>query len=255
MRRREKFVIASALLSLGLLAVQSTALELRYVAVGIFSLAAYAMATWALRDDLQFHERFTVVPLPVLYAASVALFYFLLPDSVLSKVFILVLFGVGMYALFLTANIYSVAKGRTIQLLHAAHAVGLLFTMLTSLLFANTIFSLRLPFYINPLLIGLVHCPLVFMSLWSVKLENEVTIRISSLAAVLTMILMEIALLLSFYPLTVWYNALFTMATMYIGLGILHNYLKGRLFSRTLTEYSILAVFVGALFLLVFPLK
>lgn len=255
MRRREKFVIASALLSIGLLGVQSTALELRYVAVGIFSIGAYLMATWALNDDLQFHERFTVVPLPVLYAASVALFYFLLPDSLISKIVVLVLFGVGMYALFLTANIYSVAKGRTIQLLHAAHAVGLLFTMLTSLLFANTIYSLRLPFYANSLLVGLVHYPLIFMSLWSVKLESEVSLRISTLAGVLTLILMELALILSFYPLTVWYNALFTMATMYIGLGILHNYLKGRLFSRTLTEYSILAIFVGALFLLVFPLK
>lgn len=255
MRRREKFVIASSLLSLGLLGVQSTAIEMRYLAVGVFSLGAYAISTWALRDDLQFHERFTVVPLPVLYAASVALFYFLLPSSALSKVGILLLFGVGMYALFLTSNIYSVAKGRTIQLLHAAHAVGLLFTMITSLLFANTIFSLRLPFYANASLIGLVHFPLIFMSLWSVRLESEVTQRISVLAGILTLILMELAMALSFYPLTVWYNALFIMASLYIGLGILHNYLKGRLFSRTMNEYSLVAIFVVVLFLIVFPIK
>lgn len=255
MRRREKFVIASTALSLGLLGVQSTALEFRYLAVAVFSLGAYIVATWALKDDLQSHERFTVVPLPVFYATSVALFYFLLPENLLSKTGVLILFGVGMYALFLTSNIFSVAKGRTIQLLHAAHAVGLLFTMLTSLLFANTIFSLKLPFYANSLLVGLVHFPLIFMSLWSVKLEEEVNSRISSLSAVLTLILMELALILSFYPLSVWYNALFVMAMLYVGLGIMHNHLKGRLFNRTLNEYSLVAIFLFALFLLVFPFK
>jgi hypothetical protein len=255
MRRREKFVIASATLSLGLLGVQSIDLDYRYLAAGVFSLGAYLVATWALKDDLQLHERLTVVPLPALYAASVALFYFLLPENFLSKVGILILFGVGMYGLFLTANIFSVAKGRTIQLLHAAHAVGLLFTMLTSLLFANTIFSLKLPFFLNSLLVGLVHFPLIFMSLWSVKLEGEVNARIGSLSIVLTIILMELALILSFYPLSVWYNALFIMALLYIGLGVLHNYLKGRLFSRTLNEYALLAVFLFAIFLLVFPFK
>lgn len=255
MRRREKFVIASTILSLGLLAVQSTALEWRYLATAIFALGAYVISTWALSDDLQLHERLTVVPLPVFYATSVALFYFLLPEGLLSKVGILLLFGVGMYALFLTSNIFSVAKGRTIQLLHAAHAVSLLFTMLTSLLFTNTIFSLKLPFYINSLLVGVVHFPLIFMSLWSAKLESEITSKISNLSTVLTLILMELAVVLSFYPLTVWYNALFVMATLYIGLGVMHSYLKGRLFSRTLNEYSLVAVSLFILFLLVFPFK
>ncbi len=255
MRRREKFVIASVLLSLGLLAVQWTVLDYRYFALAIFTVASYLVSTWALRDDLQLHERFTVVPFPSMYALAVALFYYLLPESVLSQVAVLLLFGVGMYALFLTSNIYSVAKGRTIQLLHAAHAVGLFFNLVTSLLLSNTIFSLRLPFYFTVLMIGLVHYPLIFMSLWSIKLENEVTLRISVLAGILTIVLMEIALVLSFIPLTVWYNALFIMSMLYIGLGIFHNYLKGRLFSRTLTEYTLVAIFVGVIFLLVFPLK
>lgn len=255
MRRREKFVISSILLSLGLLAVQWTALEYRYFAVAIFTFITYLVSTWALKDDLQLHERFTVVPFPAMYALSVALFYFLLPEGLISQVIILMFFGVGMYALFLTSNIYSVAKGRTIQLLHAAHAVGLFFNLVTSLLLANTIFSLRLPFFLNAGLIGLVHYPLIFMSLWSVKLENEVTMRISTLAALLTLILLETALVLSFIPLSVWYNALFIMSLLYIGLGILHNYLKGRLFSRTLTEYSLVAIFVALIFLLTFPLK
>lgn len=255
MRRREKFVIASALLSLGLLIVQYIPLDFRYVAVGIFTVLSFLVSAWALSDDLQRHEWLTIVPFPSFYAAAVGLFYFLLPSGLSSRVAILVMFGIGMYALFLTSNIYSVAKGRTIQLLHAAHAIGLLFTLLTSLLFTNTIFSLRWPFYLNVLAIGVLHFPLIYMSLWSIELEQRINRIIFGLSALLTMILMELALALSFYPLSVWNNALFVMAMLYIGLGILHNYLRGRLFSRTMTEYSLVAGFMCVLFILLFPWK
>lgn len=255
MRRREKFVIASSLLTLGVLIVQYVPLDFRYLAVLVMTLLSFLVSGWALSDDLQRHEWLTIVPFPSLYAAAVGLFYFLLPEGLLSRVFILAMYGVGMYALFLTSNIYSVAKGRTIQLLHAAHAIGLLFTLLTSLLFTNTVFSLKWPFYLNTLAVGLVHAPLILMSLWSIELETRVTRRVWGLTALLTVLMMEFALALSFYPLSVWNNALFIMAFLYVSLGITHNYLRGRLFSRTLTEYSLVAGFIAAVFVLLFPWK
>lgn len=255
MRRREKFVIASSLLTLGVLIVQYVPLDYRYLAVLIMTALSYLVSGWALSDDLQRHEWLTIVPFPSLYAAAVNLFYFLLPESALSRVFIMVMFGIGMYALFLTSNIYSVAKGRTIQLLHAAHAIGLLFTLLTSLLFTNTIFSLKWPFYLNTLAIGAVHVPLILMSLWSIELETRINKRLIGLTALLTVLIMELGLALSFYPLSVWNNALFIMAFVYVSLGILHNYLRGRLFSRTLTEYSLVAGFICLVFIVLFPLK
>ena len=255
MRRREKFVITSLLLSLGLLVVQYVPVEYRYVAVGFFSILSYFASAWALRDDLQKLEWLTIVPFPTLYTVAVGLFYFLLPEGIVSKIFILVLFGIGMYALFLTSNIFSVAKGRTIQLLHAAHAIGLLFTLLTSLLFTNTIFSLRFPFYFITPLIGLVHLPLIFMSLWSIELEQRIKSEIVGMSLVLTLLIMELSLAISFFPMSVWNSALFIMACVYIGLGIMHNFLRGRLFARTLTEYSLVAGFVCLVFIIVFPLK
>lgn len=255
MRRREKFVIAAALLSVGLLVVQYIPLEFRYVAVGVFSLISYLVSAWALSDDLQKLEWLTIVPFPSLYAAAVGLFYFLLPANVLSKIFVLVLFGLGMYAIYLTSNIFSVAKGRTIQLLHAAHAIGLLFTLLTSLLFTNTIYSLRLPFYLTSLLVGVVHFPLIVMSLWSINLETHIKKEVWALSGALTLVLVELSLILTLFPLSIWNNALFLMTSVYICLGILHNYLRGRLFSKTLTEYSLVAGFVCLVFAMLFPLK
>ncbi|MBP7768466.1 hypothetical protein KA082_01360, partial [Candidatus Woesebacteria bacterium] len=170
-------------------------------------------------------------------------------------IFVLVLFGIGMYALLLTSNIYSVAKGRTIQLLHAAHAIGFLFTLLTSLLYANTIFSLRLPFYFNAVLIGLTHFPLIFTSLWSVRLDTHIKKEIVMLSSLVTLLLMEFALIMSFVPHSVWYLALFVMSFLYVGVSILRSFLAERLFINAVTEYSLVAFFIFSLFLLVFPTK
>ncbi|MGD9129031.1 MAG: hypothetical protein PVJ09_00880 [Candidatus Woesebacteria bacterium] len=255
MRRREKFVIFSILLSIGLLAVQYISLDWRYLAIAIFMIISYLASAWALSDDLQRYECLTILPMPAMYAGSVALFYFLLPGNILSKFFILSIFGVGIYALFLTSNIYSVAKGRTIQLLYAAHAVGLLFTLLTSLLFTNSIFSLRLPFYFNIILMALVHAPLIFMSLWSINLESTINKELLAYTVLLTFLIVELTTILSLLPFPVWYSSLFMMGFLYIALGILHSFLRGRLFRNTTQEYFLVAIFIAFLFLLLFPLK
>jgi hypothetical protein len=223
--------------------------------MGAFVLLTYGISSWTLSDDLQRHERMTIVPVPALYAGAVGLFYFLLPSNLLTRIFILVLFGIGMYAIYLTSNIYSVAKGRTIQLLHAAHAIGFLFTLLTSLLFANTIFSLRLPFYINGGLIALTHFPLVLSSLWAIRLDPHVRKELVMLTTLLTLLLMELAMIMSFMPHSVWYQALFIMSLLYLGVSIIRSFLAERLFMNAVTEYSLVAVFLFALFLLVFPTK
>ncbi|MBD3279839.1 MAG: hypothetical protein GF390_03990 [Candidatus Pacebacteria bacterium] len=254
-RRREKFVIAASLLSFGFWEVQYVTLDWRYLAIAVFVAVTYLVSAWALADDLQLYEWLTIVPLPAMYAGAVSLFYFLLPANLISRLAILILFGIGMYALYLTANIYSVAKGRTIQLVYAAHAIGLFFTLLTSLLFTNSILSLRLPFYGNSLLISLVHFPLIFMSLWAVRLESKIDVNLWAYALLMTLIIAELAVLLSFLPLPVWHSALFIMSLLYVGLGVLHSFLRGRLFKNTLNEYSLVAIFMVILFVVLFPLK
>lgn len=255
MRRREKFVISAILLSLAMLATQWVPLDQRYWAVAVFGLIAYFVSVWTLIDDLQWFEWLTIVPFPTLYAVAVSLFYFLLPENFVSRFFIIGLFGVGMYASFLTSNIYSVAKARTIQLVHAAHAVGLLLTLITSLLLTNTIYSLQLPWYINGLAVGLVHWPLIYMSLWSIKLEQRITPEPAFLALILALLLVELAVLVSLFPITIWNSALMIMTLLYIGLGVLQSYLRDSFFSNSLMEYSLVAALLGVLFLFMFPGK
>jgi len=255
MRRREKFVISTLLLTLLLFALQHVSLEWRYWGIGAVSLITYLIASWALSDDLQLYERLTIVPLPTLFTLSVTLFYFLLPENLISRVVVLLLYALGIYALLLTGNIFSVAKGRTIQLLYAAHAIGFLLTLLTSLFFTNTIYSLHLPFWGNGLLIGIVHFPLVFMSLWSVNLEDFIAKDLLVYSAVISLFLLEFAMLMSLIPTSVWSVSLFISGLLYLILGILHSFLRGRLFKNTVTEYSLMGILLAILFLVFFPFK
>ena len=255
MRRREKFVITALVLSGLFLGIQYTNLNFRGIGVGLFGLIVYLVATWSLSDDLDPHERLTIVPFPALFAVALAWFYFLLPTTILSKLLVSGMFSVGIYAILLSANIFSVAKGRTIQLLYAAHAVWLFFTLLTSLLFTNTIFSLRVPVYMITGLIFISHTPLIFMSLYAVKLQEKITSEMVWITLLTSLILTELTLGLSFFPFSVWFSALFIMSFLYISLGVVQSLLKERLFTRTWREYSLVAGFIVLLFILAFPGK
>lgn len=255
MRRREKFVIASILLSLGLVATQYIAIDYRYYAIGGLFILSYLLSGWALWEDLQPHEWLTIVPFPAMYATAVALFYFLLPEILWSRLVILFVFGLGMYALFLTSNIFSVAKGRTIQLLYAAHAMSLFFTMVTSLLLTNAIFSFKLPFYSTGALMAVSHFPLILMSLWVIELKNGISKQLFAFSSVFTLVLVELACLFCFLPLEIWRSSLFMMSILYVGLSILQNYLKGRLFRNTINEYILVTVFIVIAFVFTFPGK
>ncbi len=255
MRRREKFIIIALLLSLGLFVTAYIPLEFRYLAIGGLMILSFLLSALALKDDLNAHEWITILPFPSLYAGSVAFFYFLLPGDFFSKIFIMLVFGLGMYSLFLTSNIYSVAKGRTIQLLYAAHAVGLLLTLITSLLFTNTILSFHFSFWLNGLLVGLIHFPLIYMALWSVRLEEKISTDLLCYSSLLSIAFIELVMLMSLVPIPIWNASLFIMGLLYISLGVLQSFLKGRLFSNTTNEYLLVAIFLGILFLVLFPGK
>src|SRR3990167_2414283 len=66
----------------------------------------------------------------------------------------IVLYVLGMYAVMLTENIFSVASIRTIQLFRAARSVSFILALIVSLLFFSVAFSLKLPFYLISILVG-----------------------------------------------------------------------------------------------------
>lgn len=247
MSKRLKFILVSLGLTLGLLATQMINISWRYWAIFILSLLTYGWVSFSLIEDLKGVEWLTLMILPVSYTISVALFYFLLPEKLATRVIILSLFGVGIYALLLTENIFSIAAIRTIQLLRAAHAVYFLITLVTGFFLFDTMFSFRLMPWFNGFLSLVISFPLVLAALWSINLEQGINNKVLNYSLVLSFLLGQVGFLISFWPLSVTAASLLLVTAMYVGLGLFQYHFSGRLFKKTISEY----VWVGIIVLII----
>jgi len=245
--KRRKFLLVSILLSFGLLIVQRLPVESRYSAIGFFALAAYLLTAWSLLKDLRGVNWLVNLILPTLYPVSVALFYFLLPQAVVTRGIVVLLFGISMYALLLTVNIFAVASTRTIQLLRAARAVGFLLSILTSAFLFHVIFSLRLSGWLVGLLVFVSSLPILWQGVWSYVVSSTVK-KEFYYALVGAVVIAQMAIALSFWLIEVPLASVVLAMGMYVILGLFQHDTEGRLFSRTIQEYL---GFAGIVFIVV----
>ena len=256
MRRRERFVITAIFLGILLWVIQMVPLNWRYLAIVFFSLITYLTSALAFGRDVRARHWLTFLPLPALYSLSIGAFYFLLPTHFTSMITVLGLFSLGMYALFLTGNIFFVVQHhRSIQLLHAAQNIALFFTIIISLLGVQVIFSFNLPYYLNFAAVFALHFPLIYTITWSVNLQKKLSRKLFQLSFFSTLLISEIALVLSFLPLAPWHIALLIMSVFYLILGLLQVFLSEKLFRQAINEYRFLAFFIALMFILLFPGK
>ncbi len=248
MTKRRKFLLVSILLSIGLVIVQRLPVESRYSAIVFFALAAYLLTAWSLFKDLKGVVNWVVnLILPTLYPVSVALFYFLLPQAATTRTVVVVLFGLSMYALLLTSNIFAVATTRTIQLLRAARAVGFLLSILTSAFLFHVIFSLRLAGWAIGLLVFAVSLPILWQGVWSYVASSTIK-REFYFGLVGAIVIGEMAVALSYWLIGVPLASVVLAMAMYVVLGLFQHDTEGRLFARTIQEYL---GFAGIVFVVV----
>ncbi|PIU04027.1 hypothetical protein COT44_00070 [Candidatus Shapirobacteria bacterium CG08_land_8_20_14_0_20_39_18] len=238
MSKRQKFILTSAILSLGMFFVQEIDINFRYLVIFILSGLGIGLTFWSLAEALSGISWLTTVILPTLFTAGVGYFYFLLPQNLLARIVISILYAVGIYALLLTENIFSVAAIRTIQLFRAAQAVGFILTLFTFFLITDTIFSLGLNFYDNFFLVFLFSFPLFIQGLWSINLENHLSKKIIVYGLFLALAVAQIAVVLSFWPLTITIRAVGVTTLAYVLLGLIQAEFQERLFKQTIWEYS-----------------
>ena len=237
MRKRQKFVLTAVVLTGAVAAIQLTPLEWRYGLIVFLTCVAWIMSGWSLKEGLSGVEWVTV-PLPlVLYTAGIGFFFILLPAHWLWRTLVLLLFGVGQYALLLTANIFSVAAIRTIALFRAASAVGFVMTLVTGFLLYDTILSFRLPFWANGVGVAAISFLLLLSALWSVELPEQLSAKIYSYSAGLAGVVGILALAIAFWPVSLAVASLFLTTALYVCLGLAQHHFSDRLFTRTIWEY------------------
>lgn len=248
--KRQQLVIITLFLTFGLILTQIVSIEYRYRFVIGLSIVTYLLSALGLREDLKKVEWISLLSLPTLFTAAIALFYFLLPVRWLTRVPVAFFYAVCMYALLLTENIYNVAANRTIGLLRAAHTVGFLLTLIAYFLLLQTVLAFKMPFFINSMIVGLISVILVFQTLWAHELEEQVSDKIKNLTLAIVLVLIELVWVLSFWPVKITIHALFLTTVFYSLTGMAQQYISDRLYKKTMLEFLIVSAVVFLLLLL-----
>ncbi len=248
--KRHKIIITSLILFIGLLSTQLVPfyLTVKFI-LGLAGLS-YVLSFWALwQKDEKFSfsanklQAVILLILPTLFTLAVASYYFLLPVRWLTRVPVALIFGLTFYALLLSQNVFNVSSVRTIPLYRVASTVILVLTLLTAFLLFNVIFSLNLNFLYNGLIVFLLSGPLILQILWTIEMENLTSVMIVY-TLLLSLVLGEVGIVLSFWPISQAMASLILSTTLYITLGLSTQYLREKLSEKITWEYVIWGILI-----------
>lgn len=245
--KRQKIIITSILLTLGLLSTQLVDFNLRFRFMAGLGVLAYILSLWALWEGINLTKAIILIILPTFYTLAVASFYFLLPVRWLTRAPVAFAFGLTVYLLLLAQNVFNVASIRTIPLYRAASTASFLFTLLSAFFIYNVIYAFNLLFIWNGLAIFAVSYPLIIQSLWSLEMRDKIQVSVSFQSFILSLVLGELALSFSFWPMSPLFWSLALSSAFYVLLGLTTQVLRGRASSRVVWEY----LGIGALVFLI----
>lgn len=235
--KRQRFVSVAITLTFIFLLIQLVDIKFRYLMIGVFTLLTYFLSWWAIFEDIKGIEYFTLFCFPVCFSSAVSLFYFLLPVRWITRLPFALLYGVLIYAILLSENIFNVAAIRTIQLYQAALAVASLVSIITFFLFSNIIFSFHFPGIFNFILFFILAYFLVIINLWNTSLLPFLEKRLAKIAFLLSLVIGEISFVLSFWPTAPVINGLFLTTIFHLLIGVTQTYLSQKPLGSLFGEY------------------
>ena len=143
MSKRRRFLVTSLALALGFIGIQLLSDQYKFISIAGLGILTLVLFFWSLREGLALNLTLLTLVLPFFFTLGVGFFWFLLPSTLLARIPIILVYGVGIYALCLTSNIYTVAAIRTIALLRAARGVGFVISLFTFFLVYDAILSFK----------------------------------------------------------------------------------------------------------------
>lgn len=196
---------------------------------------------FALYEDLKENFYPQIFISPFFYSLAFGLFYLLVPARLLTRIFMTSLYGVGLYSLFLSINIFTVSSIRTIALLSSARTVSFAITLLSYFFLTNVVFSLHTNILFTDILILLFTLPIVMNSIWVYTLEKSVKANLIWTIS-LTALILEASTILWFWPSTPTLVALFLTGVFYTVVGVSQAWFEKRLFKAVILEYIWVAI-------------
>lgn len=236
LRKRERFILSVVILSLGMFASEHLLGKSGIYTVLTLSILADILLFASLYQDLKENFFWQIFILPFFFSLAFGLFFFLVPARYLTRIFTTSLYGIGLYSLFLSENIFTVSSIRTIALLSSARTVSFIMTLLSFFFLSNVLFSLHLNFFLYMFFLVLYTFPLVLHSIWSHSFEKKLSINIQW-TAILSLMIIEIAGILWFWPSTPSVLAIFLTGFFYTIIGVSQVWFDKRLFKSVMWEY------------------
>ncbi|QQG43241.1 MAG: hypothetical protein HYW45_03500 [Candidatus Daviesbacteria bacterium] len=242
LNKRQKIILSSLILTIGLISTQLVDFSLRFIFLILLGIFSYILSLWALWDGLNKMKALVLLILPTFYTLAVASFYFLLPIRWLTRLPVALFFGLSFYLLLLSENVFNVASIRTIPLYRAASTANFLFTLIATFFLFNVIHAFNLAFFWNGFLVAAVSFPLILQTLWSIEMADKLDSEVFFHSLILSLILGELGMVFSFWPLTTVMWSLSLASAMYVILGLLTQHLRSRLTQRIIEEYLLVGV-------------
>lgn len=239
--KRQRFVAAVIVSSIALFISEYFLGKSGIFMVFTISLATSLLLYISLYEDLQDDFYPQIFILPFFYSLAFGLFYLLVPARFLTRVVMTSLYGVGLYSLFLSINIFTVSSIRTIALLTSARTVSFAIILLSYFFLANVVFSLHINFLFTVFLILGFTFPIVLASLWTYTLEKSLRANIIWSASISALIF-EVSTILWFWPSTPTLIALFLTGVFYTLVGLSQAWFEKRLFRGVIFEYFWVAI-------------
>lgn len=234
--KRQKFISSVLGLSVGLFIAEHFLGRSGVLMIFLLSFITSFLLYLCMRNDLKGNFFWQIFILPFFYSLAFGLFYLLIPARYITRIIMTTFYAIGLYSLFLAENIFTVSSIRTIALLSSARTVSVALTLLSYFFLSNVVFSLHLNLPLTILLILLYTFPIILQSIWIYTLERKLLSNIFWVIS-LTICLIQIAMLLWFWPSTPTLLALFISGIFYSVLGLSHVWLEKRLFKGVIWEY------------------
>ncbi len=251
--RRFRFVISSVLLTFLVLLTTFFEFQMVWIFIPILIVAVYFFTYFSVLEGISKNEMLLLFIVPVFFTIAAYLFYFLFPVRWLTRLPLILFYGMSIYAILLTSNIFNVGVEKNIQLYRAAFSVNYFFHTLLVFLATEVLLSFRLPFFANAGIIFVIVYGLAVQLLWSVQPTKILHKHVLFNALILTFLIAQIIIVFSFVPIRSTIFALIVTASYYTLGGLFYHYLDNKLFKTTIREYVIVSIFVLVVVLLTIP--
>lgn len=242
--KRARFVISAFLLTLLMLFSTFFFFDKAWIFIPLFILFTYILTFFSIIEGIEKIEWLMLFVMPVVFIVSFYFFYFLFPVRWLTRLPFLIIFSISVYALILVSNIFSVGVEKSLQLYRAAFSVNYFYQTLIIFLIANLLFSSKMSFIANGLVVFIAVLVLAAHLFWSITLKLNLEKRTFFFGLLMAVILTEEVILFSFIPFKTSILALILTASYYSLAGLTYSYLDNRLFKETIREYLIVLGFV-----------